>query len=73
MEGEREWRCGRASGGERREDGGMEAQCFSFQYLFVRRNMLLSRKSGIEKLESAVHRDSDIIPQGGHDGKPGGW
>lgn len=71
--GSREWRWGGApEGWRRREDGGMEAKRFLFQYLFVRRNMLLSRKSGIEKLESAVHRDSDIIPQGGHGGKPGG-
>lgn len=64
MEGEeREW----GWGGKR-----MAMASSLSRYLFVRRNMLLSRKSGIEKLESAVHRDSDIIPQRGHGGEPGG-
>lgn len=55
---------------EKKRDGGQRSLGNVF-YLFVRRNMLLSRKSGIEKLESAVHKDSDIIPQGGHSGESG--
>lgn len=57
-------------GQRRKEDGGRDAP--QHWYLLVRRNMLFSRKSGIEKLESAVQRDSDILPLGGHGGEPEG-